>query len=139
MTQLLTSSVVQALSFTGASYLFKLLEPDKYAPETKRYHDALIQLQKDKEKFLERETERRNHITKLERELKEAQGDIVLTNRALNVLNQFKISNREESPPMLQDYYAPSDDIKNYNIAASVFLALFTGVMLYLSYEYIYK
>ena len=59
MTQLLTSSVVQALSFTGASYLFKMLEPDKYAAETKRYHDALIQLQKDKEKFMERETKRR--------------------------------------------------------------------------------
>ena len=86
-----------------------------------------------------KQTERRNHIARLERELKEAQSDNLLTNRALDVLKQFKASNKEEIPPMLQDYYAPSDDMKNYNIAASVFLALFTGVGLYLSYDCLFS
>ena len=138
MTQLLTSSVVQALSFTGASYLFELLEPDKYAAETKRYHDTLIQLQKDKEKFLEKETERREHISKLERELKRARGDIVQTNRALEILSHFRETNREEGPPVLQDYYKPSDEMKEYNIAASVFLAIFLAVGLYFCYKYFF-
>ena len=90
MTQLLISSIVQALSFTGASYLFKLLEPDKYGAEQKRYHDALLHLQADKEKFVERETKRRNRIATLEKAKPNANADFAQTNKLFAQLAKNK-------------------------------------------------
>ena len=62
----------------------------------------------------------------------------MLTNRALGVLSEFKRANKRENPPRLQDYYKPSDEMKDYNIAASAFLALLNWVGSYLSYTYFF-
>ena len=139
MTQLVTSSIIQALSFTGTSYMFKLLEPDKYGAEMKRYHNTLIKLQADKEKFLEEQTKRRDQLDKLKRELAIANQDEQYTNNALAALRQFQRTSPPEEPPLLQNYDEPSDSIKKYNTIAVVLLALLFGGIIVGGYWYFFK
>ena len=119
-----TSSIVQALSFTGASYMFKLLEPNKYGKEQKRYHLALEKLQAAKEKFLEEETIRRDIITALEKAKANVSKDFAQTNALFNQLTDEQNNARK---PILNDFYKPSPTMTHYNNLASGLVGLVTG------------
>ena len=78
--------------------------------ETKPHNEAIEELTEAREKFLEQETARKDHLAKLKRELAEANQDEIATNRALDVLSQFKKANPPVQEPLLREFYTPSNE-----------------------------
>ena len=116
-TSVVGSSLIQ-------SFLFKMLEPDKYGAETKRYHLAMEKIQRAKEQFVERETKRRDREIALEKAKKNASLDFGQINQLFAQLAQEK---KDDQKPVLSDYYHPSKSAQHYNNLATGFLGLATG------------
>ena len=120
-----SSSIIQALAFTGSSFLFSQLNHSGYVAEQKRYHDAIIKLTEAKEKWQEKEVKRKEKINQLERELQAANQDINQTNKALLELSKYK--SIQEPEPKLEDYYHPSNEAKEYQMVATAILGFASG------------
>ena len=101
-----------SISFVGAGYLFKMIDKNGYEEKIKRHNKALEELAKAKENFYEDEVRRHDRIQQLRQQLSDANNDINVTNKALNELRQ--IQSIEYNKPKLEDYYNPSDEIKEY-------------------------
>ena len=93
MTSLVASATINALAFSAGSWLFSKLSHSGYLEEQERHNRALEELTRTREKSLEQETARKDHLAKLKGELVEANQDEALTARALNVLGEFKKAN----------------------------------------------
>ena len=119
------SSIIQALAFTSSSFLFSQLNHSGYVKEQKRYQDAIIKLTEAKEKWQEQEVERKEKVAQLEKELQKANADINQTNKALLELNKYK--SIQEPEPKLEDYYNPSCEAEEYQMAVTAILGLASG------------
>ena len=75
-----------AVAFAGAGYLFSKLNHHGYSEEISRHNHE--QLAKAKQEWYENEVARKDHIAQLELELKKANQDLVLTNKALMQLSK---------------------------------------------------
>ena len=95
--------------------------------ETKRHNEAIEELTEPREKFLEQETARKDHLAKLKRELAEANQDEIATNRPLDVLSQFKKANPPLHELLLREFYTPSNEAKKYQMFGVVIFALLVG------------
>ena len=137
-TSIVGSAVINAFAFSAGSWLFSKLSHSGYLEEQRRHNEALEALTKAKEKFIEEEAARKDHLAKLERELAKANQDEIATNRALDILAEFKKANPPLKQPMLTDFYTPSDEQKKYNTIAVVFLALLFGGSIFLAYRYFF-
>ena len=124
-----SSSIIQALAFTGSSFLFSQLNHSGYVEEQKRYHHAIIKLTEAKEAWQEKEVKRKEKINQLERELQAANQDINQTNKALLELSKYK--SIQEPEPKLEDFYHPSTEAKEYQMAATAVLGLASGFGVY--------
>ena len=124
-----SSSIIQALAFTGSSFLLSQLNHSGYLEEQKRYHDAIINLTEAKEAWQEKEVKRKEKINQLERELQAANQDINQTNKALLELSKYK--SIQEPEPKLEDFYHPSTEAKGYQMAATAVLGLASGFGVY--------
>ena len=97
--------------------------PDIYSKRlTKKHNKALEDLQKAKETFYQNEVRQHDRIQQLRQQLVDAKNDVVTTDKALHQLRQVqsiqdnvKTFNRE---PQLNDFYNPSDEIKEYQYIA---------------------
>ena len=115
------------------------IDKQNYLAETKRHNEAIEELTKAREKFLEQETARKDHLAKLKRELAEANQDEIATNRALDVLSEFIKSNPPLREPLLQDFYSSSDEAKKYNTIGVVIFALLFGGIIVGGYWYFFR
>ena len=114
-----------AVSSSAAGYLLKAFDKNGYEAEIKRHNNALEDLQKAKETFYQNEVKQHDRIQQLRQQLVNAKNDIGTTDKALDQLRQVqsiqyngKTFNRE---PQLNDFYHPSDEMKEYqNIAIGV-------------------
>ena len=84
-------------------------------------------LAKDKKKWYEEQVKRKEEIEKLRQQLSDANADINRTNMSLKTLaeinNRVKSLEREyntkaKNEPKLEDYYKPSDQMKEYQTVA---------------------
>ena len=104
-----------AVAFAGAGFLFSKLNHSGYEKEIKRHNLALEKLTRDKEKWYEKQMERKEYLEKLRQELSDANADINETNKSLR--NLKKVENEyqeEEKEPKLENYYTPSKEMKEY-------------------------
>ena len=127
MAQLIGSSIVQAVSFVGAQFLFSQFEHKDYAEENKRYHKAMERLTQEKNKFFEDAQLRREKIAKLEAEKKSAKSDFKLTNQQFA---QLKLLQHQESlavEPQLDSFYEPSKKMKEYQLINSGIIGAIGG------------
>ena len=88
MASVVVGGLFTAVAFAGAGFLFRKLNHGGYEDEMKRHNKALEKLAKAKEKWYERQVEKKNRIAILRQELADAKTDMEATNRALDSLRK---------------------------------------------------
>ena len=106
-----------AVAFAGAGFLFSKLNHSGYEKEIKRHNEAMEKLSEAKEKWYEKQVEKKEEIEKLRQQLSDANADINRTNMSLKTLEQ-EYSEAAGNEPKLEDYYKPSDEMKEYQNVA---------------------
>ena len=76
------SSLFAALAFSGAGYLFHLLDKKGYSNEIKRHNKAMENLTRAREKWYKEETRRKDEINS---------QDMTVVNKALSGLENISI------------------------------------------------
>ena len=97
-----------------------------YSEEITCHNHALEQLAKAKQEWYEHEVVRKDHIAQLERQLRKANQDLNLANKAPVQLSQYQSTVTPE--PKLSDHYQPSQEMQHYPNLAVGTLGLVTGV-----------
>ena len=77
------SSLFAALAFSGAGYLFHLLDKDGYSAEIKRHNRAMEDLTLAREKWYEAEVRKKDEMNRKRQELVLAHQDMNVVNKAL--------------------------------------------------------
>ena len=111
------SSLFSALAFSGAGYLFHLLDKDGYSSKIKRHNKAMEDLMRAREKWYEEEIRRKDEINRKRQELTETHQDMVAVNKALIGIKNISISFKNQEftrKPELKDFYRPSSEFKHY-------------------------
>ena len=105
-----------AVAFAGAGFLFSKLNHSGYEKEIKRHNLAIEKLTRDKEKWYEKQMERKQEIQRLRQQLSDANADINETNKSLRNLKKVEneYQEEEEKEPKLENYYTPSKEMKEY-------------------------
>ena len=130
---LLGGAAVNALAFSGSNYLFSMLRSSGVDEERKRHDQAVEQLQAAQEEWSKKRTQRLDWINKeLRRQSHAVQTfqdvDAAMREYSLVTGNQLDPLGQE---PQLSDYYAPSSDQKNREIAFVVVGLAATGLVAY--------
>ena len=136
-----------AIAFAGAGFLFSKLNHTGYEKEIKRHNEAMEKLSEAKEKWYEEQVKRKEEIERLRQQLSDANADINRTNTALKTLaeaqqreqalnNRVKSLEKEyseasENEPKLEDYYKPSDEMKEYQNVAFFLVGISGGYIVY--------
>ena len=118
-----------AISFVGAGYLFKMFDKNGYQKEMKRHNRALEKLASEKEKFYEMEARKHDRVQELRQKLSDANADLNATDKALDELR--KIQFIEYKQPQLEDYYKPSDEMKEYQYLTTGIIGPSAGYALF--------
>ena len=134
---LLGGAAVNALAFSGSNYLFSMLRSSGVDEERRRHDKAVEQLQAAHEQWSKQRTERLDWINE---ELRR-QGHAVQTFHDIdmaireyarvtghNLDNTFGVMGSE---PQITDFYTPSGDQKNREIAFVVVGLAATGLVAY--------
>ena len=119
-------SLFAAVAFSGAGYLFHLLDKG-YDTEMKRHNLAMEHLSKVKEQWYE-EVHRKDEIAQKRQELLASRADLSTVNKALDALRRMNVvcnnGNTKRTftqKPELKDFYRPSTKMKhNQNIAMGI-------------------
>lgn len=121
-------TIFAAVAFSGSSFLFKQFDKNGYSEEMKRHNKALEDLAFAKEKFYENEEKLRNK--RIDRQV--AASNIEDTNKALDFLqkvNKIVYKGRTfDREPTLEDFYKPSDKMKDYGYLFTAATATGLGV-----------
>ena len=107
-----------AVAFAGAGFLFSKLNHTGYEKEIKRHNEAMEKLSRDKETWYENQIKRKEEIQRLRQQLSDANADINQTNKSLKILAEIQneYTEEEENEPKLENYYTPSEEMKEYKI-----------------------
>ena len=103
-----------AIAFAGAGFLFSKLNHTGYEKEIKRHNEAMEKLSRDKEKWYENQIKRKEKLERLRQQLSDANADINQTNKSLKILSEIQEEEEEENKPKLENYYKPSEEMKEY-------------------------
>ena len=125
MASIIAYGVFNAVAFAGAGFLFSKLNHSGYEKEIKRRNEAMEKLSKAKEKWYEEQVKKKDKIEMLRRQASDANADINDTNRAPEELGKIT---RE---PKLEDYYKPSDEMKEYQLVVVSLMGLGGGWVLH--------
>ena len=99
-----------------------MIDKSGYEEEIRRHNKAMEKLSAAKEKWYERQVEKKNEIQELCQELSDANADINSTNKALESLRKVqKITHEGKTftrEPEIRDYYKPSNEMEEYKHVA---------------------
>ena len=130
---LLGGAAVNALAFSGSNYLFSMLRSSAVDEERERHDKAIEQLQAAQADWSKARTERLDWISE---ELRR-QGHAVQTFRDVDaaIREYSQVTGHNLDPlgpePQLSDFYLPSDDQKNREIAFVIIGMAATGLVAY--------
>lgn len=130
---LVGGALVNALAFSGSNYLFSMLRSSGVDEERKRHDKAVEQLQAAQAKWSRKRTERLDWINE---ELRR-QGHAVQTFHDVDVaIREYaQVTGKQLDPlgqePTLTDFYTPSDDQKDREIAFVILGMAATGLVAY--------
>ena len=108
---LVGGALVNAFAFTGSSYLFRLLDGRSVDEERQRHDRAIEDLQKARDAYTKKRTERLDFISEDLRR----QGHAVQAFRSVDdeMREYANVTGKQLNPlgpkPQLSDYYRPSD------------------------------
>ena len=117
---LVGGAILNAAAFTGGNYLGKYLSGDSDAPEKalaeKKRHDlALEKFQKDVEKYREEREQYQDFLRHRSEEKTKALYGLKQTDK--NFALYAKFHNKTFQKPRWEDYYQPSEQQKNGELA----------------------
>lgn len=130
---LVGGALVNALAFTGSNYLFTMLRSSDADEERKRHDKAVEQLQAAQAAWSKKRTERLDWISEDLRR----QGHAVQTFRDVDaaIREYARATGKNLDPlepePQLSDFYHPSDDQKDREIAFVILGMAATGLVCY--------
>ena len=124
---LLGGAAVNALAFSGSNYLFSMLRSSGVDEERRRHDKAVEQLQAAHEQWSKQRTERLDWINE---ELRR-QGHAVQTFHDVDMAIRGHNLDSLGSEPQITDFYTPSSDQKNREIAFVVVGLAATGLAAY--------
>jgi hypothetical protein len=130
---LVGGALVNALAFSGSNYIFAMLRGKAATEERKRHDRAEEQLQAAQSKWSQNRAERLDWINEDLRR----QGHAVQTFKDVDeAMHEYaEVTGKSLNPlglePQLSDYYTPSDDQKDHEIAFVVLGMAATGLVAY--------
>ena len=134
---LLGGAAVNALAFSGSNYLFSMLRSSGVDEERRRHDKAVEQLQAAHEQWSKQRTERLDWINEeLRRQGHAVQTfhDVDMAIREYARVTEHNLDNTfgvMGSEPQITDFYTPSGDQKNREIAFVVVGLAATGLVAY--------
>ncbi len=114
---MVAGGLFNAVAFAGAGYLFQKFDKDGYGEEVRRHNLALEKLEKARQKWNQKDIERREKMEALRQEKKEADADFEKINKALRDYKKVTLifdGKKFTRQPHLWDFYEPSDEMKEY-------------------------
>ena len=122
-----------AVAFAGAGFLFSKINHTGYEKEVRRHNEAMEKLTRDKEKWYENQMKRKQKMELLRQELSDANADINDTNKSLANLRkiQDEFKREEEHKPRLENYYTPSQQMKEYQNVAVLIIGITSGYVIH--------
>ena len=124
-------ALVNALSFSGSSYLFHMIDKNAAATEMKRHNIAMEKLNRAN---IEYEKQRNDILDFVNKEIKkenEAISEFKEVDDALKLYNHMHPTQRINlmKKPQLADYYTPSSSMRNYEYLFIIGGLIFTGII----------
>ena len=134
---LIGRALVNALAFTGSNYLFSSLSKESIDKERKRHDKAIEDLQRAQIEWARKREEHLDYInSQIVKECK-AEKRFMDLNSAMQ--QYFIVSGRQLEPlppkPVLSDFYVPSEDNHNRELAFITLSMIRIGAFLWYSDE----
>ena len=131
--RLIRGALANPLTFTSSSYLFWRLSKDSIDKERKRHDLAIEQLQKAQIEWTQKRQQRIDFINKQLRLERKAKTKFTELNDAMREYHE--VFGRELPPlpqePVLSDYYTPSDEQYDRELAFVILSVIGIGGVLY--------
>ena len=116
---MLSGAVANALSFTGASYMFRAIDKNSVDAERKRHDEAIEKMQKAQTEWSEKRQKRTDYINN--KIMKENKAEKRFNDLNTAMQKYFLITGKKlpdlPHEPVLSDFYTPSDDHKYRELA----------------------
>ena len=132
---LIGGALVNALAFTGSNYLFSSLSKESIDRERKRHDKAIKDLQKAQIEWAKKRQERLDYINNEIMKEHKAEKRFIDLNSAMQ--QYFLVTGRQLEPlppkPVLSDFYMPSEDHHNSELAFIMLSMDEIGVFLWYS------
>ena len=128
-------AIVNAFAFSGSSFLFSMFGNKQISEERKRHDLAIEQLQRARDQWARKRTERIDYINET---LKREHNAIAVFNDVDAAMREYNlVTGRQDLPPLeqepkLSDFYKPSDDQKTREL---IFVAVGLGVTGLVTYK----
>ena len=133
---MLGGAVVNALAFSGGNFMFSMFGNKRVDEEKKRHDLAIENLQRARDAWTQKRTERIDFINEELRKQQHAVSTFRDVDNAMREYYRVTGQNLEplEKEPVMSDFYEPSTDQINREL---IFMTLGLGGTGYLIYSYI--
>ena len=133
---MLGGAVVNALAFSGSNFIFSMFGNKRVDEEKKRHDLAIENLQRARDAWTQKRTERIDFINEELRKQQHAVSTFRDVDNAMREYYRVTGQNLEplEKEPVMSDFYEPSTDQINREL---IFMTLGLGGTGYLIYSYI--
>ena len=132
---LIGGALVNALAFTGSNYLFSSLSKESIDKERKRHDKAIEGLQQAQIEWAKKRQERLDYINDEIMKEHKAEKRFMDLNSAMQ--QYFLVTGRQLEPlapnPVLSDFYVPSEDHHNCELAFITISMIGIGAFLWYS------
>ena len=123
---LIGGALINALAFNGSNFLFSSLSKESIDKERKRHNKAIEDLQQAQIEWTKKRQERLDYI-----------NDQIIKERNSAIQRYFLVTGRKleplQSKPVLSDFYVPSEDHHNRELAFITLSML--GISTFLCYS----
>ena len=132
---LIRGALVNALAFTGSNYLFNSLSKESIDKERKRHDKAIEDMQQAQLLWAKKRQERLDYIN--DQIIKEHKAEKRFVDLSSAMQEYFIVTGRQLEPlppkPVLSDFYVPSEDHHNRELAF-IFISM-VGIGAFLWYS----
>ena len=129
---LIGGALVNALAFTGSNFLFSCLSKESIHKERKRHDKAIEDLQRAQIELAKKRQERLDYINN--EMVKEHKAEKRSTDLNSAMQQYFLVTGRQLEPlppkPVLSDFYVPSEDHHNRELAFITLSMIRIGALL---------
>ena len=132
---LIGGALVNALAFTGSNYLFSSLSKESIDKERKRHNKAIEDLQRAQIEWVKERQERLDYINSQIMKQRKAEKRFADLNSAMQQYSVVTGRQLEPLPPkpVLSDFYVPSEDHHNRELAFITLSMVGIGAFLWYS------